>query len=65
MMFTLFSSTVCCSAIECDCAFYELGDLAQTRLLGHMTRFKMAENICTIFSHSNLSAFVHKKKEGK
>ena len=44
-------------------AFYERGDLARTRLLGHVTRFKMAENICTIFSHSNLSVFVQKKKK--
>ena len=30
---------------------------------GHVTRFKMADNTCTIFSHSNLSAFVQKKQQ--
>ena len=30
---------------------------------GHMTKFKMADNTCTIFYHSNLSAFVQKKQK--
>ena len=35
----------------------------RTRLAGHVKRFKMAENTCTIFSHSNLSAFVQKNQK--
>ena len=34
----------------------------RTRLAGHVIRFKMAESTCTIFSHSNLSAFVQKTR---
>ena len=30
---------------------------------GHVTRFKMADNTCTIFSHSNLPAFVQKNSD--
>ena len=33
--------------------FYEQGDVERTRLAGHMTRFKMAEDFCTIFSLKN------------
>ena len=53
-MFCLFSDTL---------TFYERGDLEQTiaRLAGpDVTRFKMTEFICTIFS---LSTFVQKAKE--
>ena len=43
--------------------FYERADLERTRPAGHVTRFEMAENFCTIFSHSNPSAFVQKTEK--
>ena len=38
-------------------------DLEQTRLASHVTRFKMVENICMVFSHSNIFALILCKKE--
>ena len=43
--------------------FYEQGDLEQTRVVGHVIRSKMAENISTIFSLSNLFAFCAKNQK--
>ena len=42
--------------------FYDRGDLETNLICLPVTRFKMAENTCTIVSHSNLSAFVQKTR---
>ena len=68
VMFSSFSSAVLLvynqtrSICATPIAFFERGDLERTRHLhtGRVTRFKMAEDICTIFSLPSLSTFVQR-----